>query len=531
MQTCRFTFAVIVYLFLAVPVASGTVTGVVLDSTQSCSATDDASPPFAVGAVSAVAALAGVVAALSATRYGYYYDELYFIAAGKRPSFSYADQGPVLPLLAWSMDWLFSGSFAALRIPSIVAALVVVIFGAATARELSGGRGAQVLTATACSTSFYLLGQAGTLSTNSIDTALWVVLTWLLVRWVRTRRDVLLLVAGLVTAVDMQVKWLVPVFWVAVFVAVAWLGPRELLRRPALWWGAGFVVVATAPAVVWQARHGWPQLGMGAVVRGQTNGFSGSLMFVPAAAQMCGILGGVLLVYGAWRLCRSPRLRPYRFLGVAFLLVVAVFAISGGRIGYGVGAYVAMMAAGAVELTALGKRWLVFAAVPTVVLSVLAFVVLTTPWRPASELTPASNFAVAVASPVYGEFGWAELTSATVDAYRALPVDQRSAAVIVTDRYIQASALDHSRSGAGLPAVFSPHRGFGYFGTPPDTAVTVLWVGGDESKLRTLFSSVAPAAKSDVRVGIPGITTDVTIWECNGPTLPWSAMWPSLRQL
>jgi hypothetical protein len=41
---------------------------------------------------------AGIVAALSATRYGYYYDELYFIAAGKRLSFSYDQLIPVFVL-------------------------------------------------------------------------------------------------------------------------------------------------------------------------------------------------------------------------------------------------------------------------------------------------------------------------------------------------------------------------------------------------------------------------------------------------
>jgi 4-amino-4-deoxy-L-arabinose transferase-like glycosyltransferase len=227
-------------------------------------------PPFAAREVAVVAVLAGIVAALSAARYGYYYDELYFIAAGKRPSFSYVDQGPFVPLLARFMDWLFPGSFAALRIPAIVAALVVIVFGALVARELGGGRAAQVLTATACSTASCLLGQAQTLTTNGIDTALWVLISWLVVRWVRTRRDGLLLAAGFVTMVAIQVKLLVPVFWIAVLVAVGWLGPRELLRRPALWWSALAVAVSTIPALIWQARHGWPQVGMGAVVRGQT---------------------------------------------------------------------------------------------------------------------------------------------------------------------------------------------------------------------------------------------------------------------
>ncbi|MFQ6229881.1 hypothetical protein [Nocardia sp. NPDC002869] len=56
--------------------------------------------PFATGPVLGVAAVAAVVLLLSATRYGYFGDELYFLAAGRRLSSGYADQGPVLPLLA-----------------------------------------------------------------------------------------------------------------------------------------------------------------------------------------------------------------------------------------------------------------------------------------------------------------------------------------------------------------------------------------------------------------------------------------------
>jgi hypothetical protein len=60
----------------------------------------------------------------------------------------------------------------------------------------------------------------------------------------------------------------------------------------------------------------------------------------------------------------------------------------------------------------------------------------------------------------------------------------------------------HSRLAAGLPAIFSPKRGFGYFGVPPDTAGTVLWVGSSASDLQVWFASVAPVTKFDVRLAI-----------------------------
>lgn len=488
-------------------------------------------PRFAAWAVGAVAVAAGIAGVLAAMRYGFYYDELYFIAAGKRLSFSYADQGPLVPLLARGMDWLFPGSSAALRIPAVIAVLVVVVFSAVIARELGGGRLAQVLAATASSTAPAILGEVTTLSTNVVDTALWALLSWLMVRWVRTRRDGLLLVAGLVTLVALQVKWLVPVFWVAMVLAVGCVGPRELLRRPALWCAATAVAVSAIPALIWQSRHGWPQVGMGAVIRGQTSMLYGSLSFVPRAVHMCGVLGWVLLVYGIWQLWRSPRLRAYRFLGVAFLVVVTIFAVTGGRIQYGAGIYAAVMAAGAMELAAVRSRWTAIAAVPVIAASIAAFVVSATPWRAAAQLSPAADFADGIRHQAYGEFGWPQLAVAMANVYRQLPLQQRRNAVIVTEHYPQASALDYQRSTASLPAVYSPKRGFGYFGGPPDTAETILWVGNSASDLQKWFTTVVPAATFGVRLGMPLITRDVTIWRCDHPKQPWSSTWQHMMTL
>ena len=486
---------------------------------------------MAVWTVAAVALTAGIVATLCATRYGYYYDELYFIAAGKRPTVGYADQGPLVPLLAVAMDRLFPGSLVALRIPGILAALVVVVFSAVIARELGGGRRAQLLAAIGCATAPGVLGVAGSLTTNGVDSAFWVLSSWLVLRWVRTRHDRLLLTAGMVTIVALQVKWLVPVFWIALLVAVGCLGPRQLLRRPALWCAAAVAAVSVLPALIWQAHHGWPQVGMGALIRGQTAMLYGQLTFLPRAIWMCGVLGAVLVLYGGWRLWRSPRLRPYRFLGLAFVIMVAIFAIAGGRSGYGIGLYGAVIAAGAVDVEALADRWTRMATVPVIVVSIAVFVVDATPWRAASQLSPATDFTAGVAEQAYGEFGWPQLTSTVAAAYHRLPADQQRNAVIVTERYIQASALDYYRSAAGLPAVFSPKRGFGYFGAPPDTATTVLWVGSTKPELQRWFTSTMPAANFGVRLGMPQVTRDITIWTCTVPRQPWSVIWPKMQSL
>ncbi|MEU0545213.1 glycosyltransferase family 39 protein [Nocardia sp. NPDC005978] len=488
-------------------------------------------PPFAVGAVGVITGLAAIAMFASIGRYGFFGDEWYFVAAGRRLAAGYADQGPLVPVIAWAMDGLAPGSLVALRVPAVLLTLIAIVASAQIAREFGGARGAQVLTAAAYATSPFLLVQGTQLATNTVDTALWVVISWLVVRWVRTRRDGLLLAAGAVTAVDMQVKWLIPFFWIAIAVAVLVYGPRELPKRPALWAGAAFAVVCTVPTLVWQARHEWPQLGMGAQVSAEQDTVGGRITFVPLALAAAGILGVVLLGFGLWALWRWEPLRPYRFLALTTVVLAVAFLAMNGRSYYVVGIYPAVMAAGAVWFTRDAATWRKWVGGVLVVISLVP-VLFSLPWQAESDIEPAaSDEAAGLALGLYGKFGWPELARATADAYTALPERERSSAVIIADSYWQASALDVQRAEYGLPAVYSPNRGFGYFGTPPDTATTVLWVGGDGSEPRTRCSSVTEVGRADARLGIPGVTSDVTLWRCDHPRAPWSREWPNMLRL
>ncbi|MEU2037344.1 glycosyltransferase family 39 protein [Nocardia niwae] len=488
-------------------------------------------PPFAFGGVGAVAALGTLALLASVGRYGFFGDELYFVAAGRRLAVSYADQGPLLPAIARTMDLLAPDSLTALRLPAVFATVAAVVVTAQIAREFGGGRAAQVLAAAAYATSPFLLVQGDQLATNTIDTALWVVVSWLVVRWVRTRHDGLLVAAASVTAVDLQVKWLIPFFWIALAIGVALYGPRELLRRPALWCGAVVVVLTTAPSLMWQAAHGWPQLRLGGTVAAEQATIGGRYAWLPLALAAAGLIGGLLLVYGMWTLLRAESWRPYRFLGLLPIVLSVVFIATNGRPYYAAGCYGVLIAAGAVRWIENRRRARTIVTVPLLALSV-ALVVFSLPLRAESDVEPVDTQAQAgLEIALYGRFGWSELAAGTAAAYRALPEPERSSAVVIADSYWQASALDIDRAAFGLPAVYSPNRGFGYFGTPPDTATTVLWVGGTEADVRAHCAEVTAAGQADARLGYPGVTRDVTIWRCARPRAPWSRAWPDMLRL
>src|SRR3954471_5674223 len=103
--------------------------------------------PFARLPVALLALGTATALLLTAGRYGYFGDELYFLAAGRHLAWGYADQPPLLPLLARAMDALAPDSVFVLRLPATFAMVASVVLAALIARELGGGRRAQVLAA------------------------------------------------------------------------------------------------------------------------------------------------------------------------------------------------------------------------------------------------------------------------------------------------------------------------------------------------------------------------------------------------
>jgi hypothetical protein len=107
-------------------------------------------------------------------------------------------------------------------------------------------------------------------------------------------------------------------------------------------------------------------------------------------------------------------------------------------------------------------------------------------------------------------------------AYRDLPPEVREHTALMGESYIVAAYLDGYSLQYGLPQAHSGNRGYGWFPPPPETADTVLFVGGDPGDLRPYFA--------DVRM-LAGGGLDASVWLCTGRQVPWAELWPRLRTL
>ena len=99
-----------------------------------------------------VLGVAGAFVALElavAARYGFHRDELYFLACARHLAWGYVDQPPLVPSVAWLSTHLFGTSAVSIRIIPALAGGLTIVATAAMARELGGGRNAQLLASAA----------------------------------------------------------------------------------------------------------------------------------------------------------------------------------------------------------------------------------------------------------------------------------------------------------------------------------------------------------------------------------------------
>ncbi|MQY22081.1 glycosyltransferase family 39 protein [Nocardia macrotermitis] len=469
---------------------------------------DPAVPAFAGWVVGAIAGVVGVVHLVCGVGGGYWFDEAYMVAIGRHHlAWGSADQPPLVPAVAGVLDWLGPGSFVLLRIPAVLATAGAVVVAALIARELGGDRRAQVLTAGAQATALWANLVGHWLTPYTLEPVQWLTVIWLLMRWVRVRRDRLLLAIGVVAGIAAETKFQVLLLCAVLLVAAGVFGPRELSRRPLLWVGVGVGALIFAPTLLWQAFNGWPQLRMGAVVASEAEAlYGGRLGVTLSLLTVGGIAATVLSLYGVWRLLRDPVLRAYRFVGVSAIVLFVFFVVTVGRPYYLDGIYGPLCAAGAVGLQqrrTAGGRWSWVA------------------W-PAYALSAAAAVGIVVVSTSAADAGAAQTISQRAStSYRELPERDRRETIIMGESYIVAAYID-VYSPAGTPPAYSSNRAYGYFPAPPESARSVLYVGSEIDELRGHFDRCRTVIGDD---------SSQKVWWCTGRHESWARLWPRLRHL
>ena len=482
-------------------------------------------PPARLG-MGVVCAVLAVVLLVASAGYGYHRDELYFLACGHHLAWSYPDQGVLTPLLARIFDAIGHGSLVVFRLPAVASIVVAALLTGLTARELGGGARAQVLATLTVAVSTVGLLAGHLLSTSTADFALWVAVTWVVLRIARTGQTRLWVVAGVLVGVALLNKDLILVLVLSLTVGVLTTpgGVRLVLNR---WYVLGAVIALAAwvPGLIWQAQHGWPQTELARMIREEYGTAGERVGFLALQLVLFSLGATVLWVTGAVRTWRDPRWRFARVLAVSWLVTFGVFVVTAGQGYYTAGTYPALIAAGAVVVERRAWTfWTMTAAVAvTSLLTMPAVLPILAP-----HTLGASGWAGGGEQQLE-MVGWRREVGLVASAYKSIPQAQRSHAVILTSNYGEAGAVDRYGAGLGLPPAYSGLNAYGLWGPPPESArpVVLVWEQPEPP-------SYLQGCRYVRRVGgpVPNEEHDYArIFRCAGPRGSWASIWPSVAHL
>ncbi|TMB17082.1 MAG: glycosyltransferase family 39 protein [Deltaproteobacteria bacterium] len=477
-------------------------------------------------------------------RYGYWIDELYFLACGDHLAWGYVDLPPLVAAVAKGSRLLLGDSLLAIRFLSAVSGALLVFLAGRIAWELGGSRFAQIAAAVAVLIAPVYLALHGVLTMNAFEPLFWMTCAWISIRMVRREDPRYWLPFGLVAGGGFLNKYSMAFFAIALAVGLLLTAQRRLLFTRWMPAGALLALLVALPNLLWQIDHGWPTLEVLRNAKLYQHQPVTPLEFVQGQIQIVHPLTFPLWLAGAVFLLRNRSAKPFRFLGWTFLVSFVWFMAMQAKTYYLAPIYPLPMAAGSVALERLSARsrlgWLRPAALATLLVGGALLAPYALPVLPISalpkylamlpmrEVRPETRRMGEVPQIFADELGWESLVAEVAKVYESLPPAERSRAIIWGAAYGEAGAIDFFGRRYRLPGAVSGYQNYYLWGPGNGSGEVVIAVNIPEEYLKPWFERVETRATVECDYCMPDrMRMPITV--CRGLEVPLREFWPKVK--
>jgi 4-amino-4-deoxy-L-arabinose transferase-like glycosyltransferase len=502
----------------------------------------------ALGATALLCAVAGAAIVLhlpGMSRYGFFRDELYYIACSEHLAWGYVDQPPLIALIAWISRHVLGNSLAAFRVFPIMAGAVTVYLTGWLAGELGGGRPARFVAALAILFAPLYLAFDSILTMNAFEPVFWLACACIAARIANGGSPKLWMLLGLIAGVGLENKHTMAVFGFGIVLGLLLSGDLRPFRSRWIWIGGVIALAIAAPNLLWEVQHGWPQIEVVRNAQLLKNEPIGPLRFLGEQALFYSPITLPLWLGGLAWLFSAREAKRFRFLGWTYLVVLAIFMIGDGKTYYPMGAYPMLMAAGSVVVEKFTGQhgWAPFRIVypALIVLAGLFTLPFGVPVLPVGTFLKYAN-ALPYAHEVKTErdstaplpqnyadmFGWDNIATTVAQAYYALPEAERGNCAILAGNYGEAGVIDYYGPGLGLPKAIGGHNSYYYWGPRGYSGDCVILFGEGSSGFKNYFGDVRQVATVSNPLGMPS-EQNLVIYLCKKPTMPMRKLWPHFK--
>jgi hypothetical protein len=493
----------------------------------------------------AIAAVKLALHLYAGRHYGYFVDELYYLACARHLAWGYVDQPPLIALVAWLEHALLGDSLSAIRLLPALSGAAKILLTALIARELGGGRFAQALAALCTLLAPGLLALDHFLSMNTFEPMFWMACAWLIIRMVRTGNTRLWLWFGAVAGIGLENKYSMAIFGFGIVAGLLLTGQRRLLRTKWLWIGGVIAFLVFLPNLLWNIRYNFPFLELQHnISRSGRNVPMPPHLFLAEESLAMLPLSVPIWAGGLCFFFFRPEGKQFRFFGWAWLLTAVIIMTLDPRVYYLFPAFPLLFAGGGVLWEQVLSRprlgWIkpAYAGLMVLLGAVLAPTLI-------PLLPPETYIRYAAATHLQqpriethklgllpqlfaDQFGWPEMAAEVAGFYQTLPADVRARTGIFGQNYGQAGAIDLFGPRYGLPPAISGHQSYFLWGPRGYTGKSMIVLDGKESVLHSQFTSVHKVARVSHPYSMPHQQFDV--YYCEGLKQPVGELWPRLKR-
>ena len=441
--------------------------------------------------------------------YGYFIDELYFIACAKRPAWGYIDQPPLSIVLLTLVQKLFGDNMLAVRfLPALNIASTMFVTGL-IARQLGGSLRSMLLSSLAVMVMPVLMVFGSFYSMNAYEPLLFTTIAFFVVKMLQQQNARYWLMVGILFGLGLQMKHTMVLYGLALVIGLLCTPQRKLLWNRWVIWGFLACFLIILPNLVWEVVNRFPTLELyhnsfvyKNIPKPALQIIAEQIVFANPATFLLWFGGAVALLFAS-----AKKYRPFLFAYV-FLMVVMIAGHSS-RPDRITSIYPFLMAMGTVSTEVYLRKWQRVTQLFMATLMLAGGIILAPLFMP---LLPPASFKVYAAKlgiqfdieagkkgePIpqwlADRIGWPEFAFEVAKVYHSLPLDEQRNTVIVSSNYGQAGALELYGPQLGLPAVYGTHNSFHSWGPPPDSVTTYIGVNIDVEGVKDMFESIEEAA-------------------------------------
>jgi hypothetical protein len=474
--------------------------------------------------------------------YGFFRDELYYIACSNNLAAGYVDQPPLCAFILRFMTMLFGDSLFVVRfIPAIAGALIVFFTGLLTYRM--GGRKLALFIACLLSFSPINLAMSSYYSMNSLDILFWVVTAYTSVRIIQDERKKWWIILGIILGLGLLNKIGVLFLGAGIFAGLLFTPLRRWLFTPWPYVAGVIALVLFVPYIIWNVQNSFAHLEF---IRNASSEKYSSLSVISfVAGQILINNPAAIFVWlpGLVALFRSEYLKPYRILGWMYIGPLVILMINGtSKSEYLAPAYAFLFAAGAIFwerqiLRAAVWRYALSVILIFYILLMLTFLPMVLPVLPVDKyiryadalgFKPDSSEGKELSElpQFYADmFGWKEKAQGVAEVYNTLSEDEKKECAIFSNNYGRCASIDYFGKEYGLPHTIGNHNNYWVWGTRGYTGDMMIILGGDLEDHQPNFREVRLAKTIDCQYCMP-YEDNVPVFVCKGIKGNLKAIWP-----